>query len=316
MGRGETDPAKMPLTFKILSGTGDFVIGTYGIQTNFWYRINSGPWVAKTNTETTTVVSEGDVIEVKGDNFPASATNKRSYMYCTSGVEYEVYGNILSLPFGESFIGKEEEVLPDYAFYSLFANSSLSLNPGLLSAAKLILPSVNLARYCYGNIFQKTKLVTPPVLYPSIKSAYCYGDMFKGCAWLTYVPELPEPETLAEGCFAGMFNGCTSLIEAPELPATSLQNNCYASMFYGCTSLILAPELHAPTLKNYCYYRMFYGCSQLGQIICPATNISANYALSDWLNGVAAQGTFYKRAGVTWPSGDSGIPSGWTVIEV
>ena len=35
---------------------------------------------------------------------------------------------------------------------------------------------------------------------------------------------------------------------------------------------------------------------------------------SGWLSGVAAEGTFYKAARVSyWPSGANGIPVGWTV---
>lgn len=32
--------------------------------------------------------------------------------------------------------------------------------------------------------------------------------------------------------------------------------------------------------------------------------------------GVSPTGTFVKKAGVDWPTGNSGIPSGWTVVEV
>ena len=47
-----------------------------------------------------------------------------------------------------------------------------------------------------------------------------------------------------------------------------------------------------------------------------ATDISASNCLTDWVYNVASSGTFYKAAGVTIPTGVSGIPSGWTVIEV
>ena len=99
------------------------------------------------------------------------------------------------------------------------------------------------------------------------------------------------------------------------LPATTLENGCYDSMFKNCKSLIKAPALPATTLANYCYSGMFRGCTSLNYIKCLATNISASNCLTNWLNGVSPTGTFVKKAGVTWPTGDSGIPSGWTVIE-
>jgi len=37
----------------------------------------------------------------------------------------------------------------------------------------------------------------------------------------------------------------------------------------------------------------------------------------DWVDGVptGASGTFVKKSGVSWPTGISGIPSGWTVQQ-
>jgi hypothetical protein len=48
-----------------------------------------------------------------------------------------------------------------------------------------------------------------------------------------------------------------------------------------------------------------------------ATNISALNCLSNWVKGVATNGTFTKSPSMTsLPNGDSGIPEGWTVIDV
>lgn len=118
--------------------------------------------------------------------------------------------------------------------------------------------------------------------------------------------------------FYRLFYNCTGLIDASELllPATTLVTNCYDTMFYGCTSLTTAPELPAPTLVTGCYESMFNGCTSLNYVKCLATDISARYALSDWLSRVSSTGTFYKAAGVTYPSGISGIPTGWTVQDI
>jgi len=62
---------------------------------------------------------------------------------------------------------------------------------------------------------------------------------------------------------------------------------------------------------------MFSYCANLNSVTCLATNISATDATSDWLEGVAATGTFTKAVGMTgWtPNSSSGIPSGWTVVD-
>ena len=156
-----------------------------------------------------------------------------------------------------------------------------------------------------------------------------YGDNFANQTTLTIVSQLANifkaapivsaqnlilpATTLTTGCYTSMFQGCTSLTAAPALPATALANHCYWDMFSQCTALTAAPELPATTLADYCYEGMFFECSSLNYIKCLATDISASHCLTDWVNGVAASGTFIKDANTTWPTGSSGIPSGWTV---
>ena len=143
----------------------------------------------------------------------------------------------------------------------------------------------------------------------------CYDSMFYGCTSLTTAPALPAT-TLAPDCYDTMFRGCTSLTTAPALPATTLANGCYDSMFYGCTSLTTAPALPATTLAEYCYRDMFNGCSKLNYIKMLATDISASNCLTVWVSGVASTGTFVKNPDMTsLPTGASGIPSGWTVVN-
>ena len=146
-------------------------------------------------------------------------------------------------------------------------------------------------------------------------SDYCYSYMFCDCTSLTQAPELPATE-LSSHCYQLMFYNCTSLITAPELPATTLSDYCYDSMFHGCTSLITAPELPATTLSDYCYNSMFYNCTKLNHIKCLATDMSANYCTTYWVDGVASTGTFIKHPDMNdWITGDSGIPENWNVVD-
>ena len=47
-----------------------------------------------------------------------------------------------------------------------------------------------------------------------------------------------------------------------------------------------------------------------------ATDISATNCLDNWVRNVASTGTFVKAASMTsLPSGEDGIPLGWTVIN-
>lgn len=142
----------------------------------------------------------------------------------------------------------------------------------------------------------------------------CYESMFRDCTNLKKAPQLPAT-SLSLQCYAYMFLGCTSLTDAPELPASELEPNCYRFMFFGCTSLTDAPELPAHELKYRCYDCMFSGCSSLEYIKCLATDISALACTYNWLAGVKPTGTFIIGGEApNWGRGDSGIPSGWSVM--
>ena len=177
------------------------------------------------------------------------------------------------------------------------------------------LPATTLYNQCYSHMFSGcTSLETAPTILPATTMKYCcYEAMFYGCTSLKNAPEL-RATTLYNSCCYSMFSGCTSLETAPALPATSLVNWCYAYMFRGCTSLTTAPELPASALSEGCYSSMFKDCSNLTSVTCLATSgINTDNSTTDWLNGVAATGTFTKAEGADWPDGVNGIPTNWVV---
>lgn len=140
----------------------------------------------------------------------------------------------------------------------------------------------------FRSLFENdTNILTPPILPSKSLKGYCYSRMFKGCK---------------------------SLMTAPNLPAKTVSVGCYHSMFYNCCSLIVAPELPAKTILYESYRMMFKECTKLNYVKCLATTINSG-GNDSWLNNVASTGTFVKAAGMEdWPTGASGIPSGWTVV--
>lgn len=173
------------------------------------------------------------------------------------------------------------------------------------------LPARTLAEACYSEMFYGcTSLSTPPSLPATTLARHCYASMFQGCTNIVTAPALPVM-TLADYCYQLMFYGCTSLTTAPALPATTLTASCYYMMFQYCSSLTTAPELPASTLTNGCYEQMFFGCTSLNYIKCLAETFGVS--TSGWVYNVSPTGTFVKSANATWATGDSGIPSGWTV---
>ena len=303
------------LTFNILSaGTINWTASNTALTKTIDYKLNNGEWVSITSntgsSAPTITVNSGDKLQFRGNN--AQYANSSSYYNSFSGskASFEIEGNIMSLIYGDDF-KNNSTISGVYVFNGLFRDCAK-----LVSAENLILPATTLADSCYYNMFADcAKLTTVPKLPATTLAKNCYQRMFYGCSSLTSAPELPAT-TLANGCYSGMFYNCKSLAIATELPVTTLAERCYMEMFYNCTSLTSAPELPATTLANSCYINMFRGCTKLNYIKCLATDISATNCTSYWVYGVASTGTFVKNPKMTsWGTGDSGIPSGWTVQD-
>ena len=142
-----------------------------------------------------------------------------------------------------------------------------------------------------------------------------FARLFYNCKNVISVSNLSLPATtLANYCYYYMFDYCKNLTTAPELPATTLANYCYFGMFSGCTNLTTAPELPATKLGYHCYESMFYNCSKLNSITCYATTNIRPFILENWVYGVSETGTFTRSSSSSWPSGVSGIPTGWSII--
>ena len=60
---------------------------------------------------------------------------------------------------------------------------------------------------------------------------------------------------------------------------------------------------------------MFKNCSNLTEIHAPELEQWYSGMSSNWVYGVAAHGTFYKKATLEIPEGVNGIPSGWDVVN-
>ena len=223
-----------------------------------------------------------------------------------------------------------------FAYYLMFSGCSALITPpseipatkqGHASCSKMFLDctqlktppalkSTILGNYCFTSIFKNcTSLISAPELPALTLVSNCYQSAFEGCTSLVNAPALPAT-TLAPNCYRSLFFGCTSLVNAPELPATTLAEGCYRSLFNGCTSLTTAPDLLAPTLVSYCYAYLFNACTSLNSVKCTATSgVGSNNSTAEWLWNVSPTGTFTKESGVTWETGVSGIPSGWTVVN-
>ena len=285
-------------------------------------------------------VSNNQYIEFRGNNPTGINTNSAYVQFVTTG-DGAISGNIMSLCDN----GNHDNTLRlnNYAFYYMFGNTT---STGTLDASGLHLPYCS-GVYCYGNLFRTNTALTvaPKELPAKYLTQQCYQGMFYNCTNLITGPEVIAANTAVDQSFRIMFSGCSKLTSTPRfeikglegkencynmfynctsltdinftLPTTTLTEYCYRGMFSGCRQITQAPELPAPLLVANCYYNLFNNCNKLSTITCLAVNpTEISNALTGWTTSVASSGTFYKVAGVEWPTSTKGIPSGWTVVEV
>ena len=154
----------------------------------------------------------------------------------------------------------------------------------------------------------------------TIPDSYCFYDLFSGCTGITSISSGLLPATKLSGmCYESMFRDCTSLSNVPNdlLPSLEVESGSYRSMFQRCTSLTRAPELNARYASYSAYDSMFWGCTSLSYIYCKLTTLGTSPSPTNmWVKDVSSKGIFYKLSGVTWGTGVSGIPKGWTVKNI
>lgn len=171
------------------------------------YSINGGNWLyltpSQTGTSVSINVSDSDVVRLKG-SYASYATSNANYMGFSGGTAmFDVEGNIMSLVYGDSFIGNSS-LTGTYNFCSMFKQTNV------VSAENLVLPAMTLTPYCYRALFANS---------PS----------------LIIAPELPAT-TLADGCYRYIFQDA-SIATAPDLLAQVLVYDCYEGMFDDCHNL-------------------------------------------------------------------------------
>ncbi len=234
----------------------------------------------------------------------SSKTTSKTAIFTMTG-KIAAGGSIQSMRNGDPL----DDLVTTNCYYNMFNGCT-----SLVKVAEL--PATTLATNCYSRMFFGcTSLVKVPELAATTLATSCYDGMFNGCTSLAQAPKrLPSKDAVLQ-CYEYMFMNCTSLVQAPELPATTLEQSCYRGMFNGCTSLVKVPELPATTLATNCYYNMFNGCTSLKYIKCHAITGASGENMYNWLVDVSPSGIFYKKSGVLYTRGESGIPFNWTIVE-
>lgn len=224
----------------------------------------------------------------------ASMLDAVVYFSTDDGVTWSeyTYGDTISLAEGESVLFKG---LNDYFSRQADAYYNFSMVGSIAASGHV----TSLLNELGGDVPLKT---------------CAFAHLFDGCTSLTTAPELPSMD-LDSFCYWMTFQGCSSLSSIPELPANILDNNCYTQMFKGCSG-ITAAVLPATTLASNCYGSIFENCTALSSVEMRSDDISPSNCLFVWLRNVAASGTLTCDSSLVLPSGASGLPTGWTRVNL
>ncbi len=180
-------------------------VSNYNMSNIKYSHDNGATW--KTFDNYGALMENGDKLLLKGSNISTSYANGMGHISIgglTSG-SFELYGNIMSLVYGDDFADKTSFGGKDYVFKGL-----LSGNTEIKSATNLIMPATTLSNYCYYS-------------------------MFNGCSGLTTAPELPAT-TLATYCYRLMFNKCTNLNYIKCLATDISATDCTSLWVQGVSS--------------------------------------------------------------------------------
>jgi len=246
-------------------------------------------------TQTIATLESGDTLMMYGTN-KTLGSNYNAGHFFRGSADYEISGEISSLVNGNATDTELSGKSP-YTFAMLFSGDT-----HLVSAENLLISSEKLPDSCFNSTFRGcTNLVKAPTTLPStILGAECYSSMFEACTRLAYPP--------AELYFAGV------------------NHNSYNRMFcMNRNSKITAAMTHSPKLFGdwgsvapaTSNMQMFCGNGSLTKIYCYWTNTSGTFGIiADWVtNTDDTNVTFYKRSTQSFASGNSGIKTGWTVVN-
>ena len=282
--------------FTVESLTDNNTIGITNVNLNtsinLYYSTDEGQtWsnieVSKNNVKEIATIDTNETVILKCTTNRVGSTYQY-YNKITGTNNFKVYGNSMSLLYGDEFIGKTELTNSTGQLAGLFYDATT-----LIDASNLLLPATECMQECYNCMFRNCEnLIAGPQLSATVSAKDCYGSMFEGCINLLEAPII-KLENTAEGCCARMF--CMSRTAKLTTP-----------------KMTKSPILYASDVYNGCYKEMFKGNGNLVEVTCLMTTI---IGCNDWLTNCSTTGTFKKHPNADWPSGTSGIPIEWTAVD-
>ena len=207
---------------------------------------------------------------------------------------------------------------PDFFLDEMFAHcESLVTTPNLNNVVNFGYASCSqMFGYCYS-------LVTPPdfnsVTYTGTRSGFSWT--FHDCTSLTRTPSFNSLTSIGPYGFNQTFANCSNLTDImfDISSITNLPEFAFNRSFMNTkieTGLYLG---NVTEVGGNALSQIYYNCSFLSVVHCPNVSSWDITNTSKWLSGagtsVSGTKTAYKYSDISIPTSDSGIPSGWTVVD-
>lgn len=195
--------SQMYLTFEALETTA-FGYATNNTSKVIYYSTNDGNTWAQLGRPTDTsapILNAGEKIIVKCDRRNGTF-DMNHYINFASIDNFKVYGNVMSVVYGDDFRNQTSLSGMPYACMALFMNCT-----NLMDVSNLILPAMELSDGCYFNMFGGcTSITTAPELPALNLKQLSYYYMFNGCSSLNYIKAmlLSDPSSEASMWVAGV----------------------------------------------------------------------------------------------------------------
>lgn len=184
IGDIKTDYSNKYFTIHSLENNNEisFTKGSNAPNITFYYSSDNGLSWNSFNSSMTWALNAGSKVMLKASCSQVGANNSQYGWRFSSTNKYNVYGNIMSLMYEDSFEGKVR--FPGYSASMQFGGL-FNGNTNLIDASGLVMPVTLLDDLCYSFMFYHcTSLVEAPVLPASDLANQCYAFMFDGCSSL------------------------------------------------------------------------------------------------------------------------------------
>jgi len=264
----------------------------------FYYSTNSGEtWNSFVNEKGTitniTTINTGEKVIIKC-NTDRLAISWNDYNSFRGSKKFKVYGNPMSLLWGDNFITHPEfKPGSTHNLCGLFYESK-----NLIDASDLVLPALTLM-------------------------VSSYNGMFRACSNLVNGPKLLPALDVPQDGYSSMFEGCVKLIEGPEIDAITVSGTgammrmfCMNRSSKVTAAMTKSPILRVKNPNEYTngYQQIFCGNGNITEVTILAEG--TDLVFGNWLAYSSDSGVIKKLSATTLVSGSNGIPSGWTTQNI